>query len=80
MRRFYDIMQKSVYGFVLWFGALTVLISCDCTKKELMQDPYHSYFFWVLQLPLYGLMLFGSYALISIGWHLFTLSKIVIEI
>jgi hypothetical protein len=40
-----------------------------------MTDPYRSCFFWVLQLPLYGIILFGCYALLSIGWHLFTLSK-----
>ena len=75
MRRFYQILQRSVFAFLLWFGALTTLIFCDCTRKELMSDPYRSCFFWVLQLPLYGIILFGCYALLSIGWHLFTLSK-----
>jgi hypothetical protein len=76
MRRFYEILQRSVLAFLLWFGALTVLVFCDCTRKELMTDPYRSCFFWVLQLPLYGIILFGCYALLSIGWHLFTLSKL----
>ena len=75
MRRFYQILQRSVAGFLLWFGAITYLMFCNCTTKQLTTDPYHSCLFWILQLPLYGIILFGCYAMISIGWHLFTLSK-----
>jgi len=46
---------------------------CDCTRKEVSKDLYHSYFFFVLTLPLYAIVLFGANALINIGWHLFTL-------
>lgn len=66
-------MQNSVYIFVLWFGALTALLFCDCTRKELSKDPYHSCFFFVLTLPLFAIVLFGANAMINIGWHLFTL-------
>jgi hypothetical protein len=62
-----------VYIFVLWFGALTYLMFCDCTRKELKTDPYHSCFFLVLTLPLFAIVLFGANAMINIGWHLFTL-------
>lgn len=75
MRRFYQILQRSVIAFLLWFGAITALFFCDCNRKELQTDPYRSTLFFVIQLPLYGIILFGCYALISIGWHLFTLSK-----
>jgi hypothetical protein len=75
MRRFYEILQRSVYAFLLWFGTLTALLFCDCTRKELQVNPYSSAFFFVLQLPLYAIILFGCNALINIGWHLFTLSK-----
>ena len=75
MRRFYQILQRTVIAFLIWFGSLTVLLFCDCTKQELATSPYNSAFFFLLQLPLYGIILFGCYALISIGWHLFTLSK-----
>ncbi len=68
-------MQQSVWAFLAWFGSLTALLFCDCTRKELMENPYHSTVFFVLQLPLYAVVLFGCYALMSIGWHLFTLSK-----
>ncbi len=46
---------------------------CDCTRKELKTDPYHSCFFLVLTLPLFAIVLFGANAMINIGWHLFTL-------
>jgi hypothetical protein len=62
-----------VFIFVAWLGALTTLLVCDCTRKELQSDPYHSWFFLVITLPLYAIVLFGSSALINIGWHLFTL-------
>ena len=66
-------MQNGVYLFILWFGAITALIFCDCTRKELSKDPYHSWLFFLMQLPLYAIVLFGCNALINIGWHLFTL-------
>ncbi|CDW72564.1 dolichol-phosphate mannosyltransferase subunit 3 [Stylonychia lemnae] len=74
MRRLHEVMSRSTASFLVWMSVLTALIFCDCTRKELQKDPYHSYFFLVLQLPLYGLVLFGSYALTQIGWHLVTLS------
>lgn len=73
MRRLYQIMQRSVFVFIAWLGSLTALLFCDCTRKELSQDPYHSWFFMVLTLPLLAIVLFGANALINIGWHLFTL-------
>jgi Dolichol-phosphate mannosyltransferase subunit 3 (DPM3) len=80
MRRFYQILSRSVVAFLLWFGSLTTLLFCDCTRKELENSPYNSYLFWVMQLPLYAIVLFGCYALISIGWHLLTLSKQITQI
>lgn len=73
MRRIYEILNQTVTAFLLWFGALTALMFCDCTRKELTADPYHSWFFLVLTLPLYAIVMFGCSALINIGWHLFTL-------
>ena len=77
MRRFHEVLTRSTFLFLTWLSALTGLLMFDCTRKELMEDPYHSYFFAVLHLPLYGLVLFGCYALIQIGWHLLTLSKYI---
>eukprot|EP00347_Sterkiella_histriomuscorum_P011786 403371101 len=74
MRRLHQVLSNSTGLFLFWFSTLTVLLFCDCTRMELMADPFHSYFFFVLQLPLFGLVLFGSYALICIGWHMLTLS------
>ena len=60
-------------AFLLWFGALTALLFCDCTRKELAESPYRSCFFLVMTLPLYAIVMFGCSALVNIGWHLFTL-------
>jgi hypothetical protein len=48
MRRFYEILQRAVYIFLIWFGALTALMFCDCTRKELQTSPYTSAFYFVL--------------------------------
>lgn len=80
MRRLYQVLTRSTLAFLLWLSTLTALLFCDCTRKELQsKDPYSSYFFFVLQLPLYGLVVFGSYAMMQIGYHLFTLSKLLSE-
>jgi len=76
MRRLFTVMNRALVAFLLWLSTLVVLLSCDCVRKELQaEDPFRSYFFFVLHLPLYALVLFGCYALITIGWHLLTISK-----
>ena len=75
MKRFYQILRNSTFGLIIWLSALTALIFNEGTRKEFERDPWHSAIFLVLQLPLYGLVLFGCHALITIGWHLFILSK-----
>ena len=77
MRRFYEILQRTVAVFLIWLSTLTLLLFCDCTRTELKTSPYESTLFFVMQLPLYAIVLFGCYSLISIGWHLFTLSKYI---
>ena len=41
--------------------------------SKIGNDFFGTYFFVVLQMPFYGLVMFGSYAMMSIGWHLFVL-------
>jgi len=48
MRRLHQVMSRATGSFLVWLSVLTVLIFCDCTRQELLKDPYHSYFFWVL--------------------------------
>jgi len=48
MRRLHQVMSRATASFLVWLSVLTALIFCDCTRKELQQDPYHSYFFFVL--------------------------------
>ena len=74
-RRFFQVFKRSILAFIVWLSILTGLLFCECTKKELKQDPFNSYFFFVLQLPFYFLVLFGCKGLISIGYHLLTLGK-----
>ena len=75
MKRFYEILSKSTTYLLLWLSALTALILYPDTRKEFEENPWRSTIFLVLQLPLYCLVLFGCHALITIGWHLFILSK-----
>ena len=75
MKRCYDILNKFTFVFILWLSVLTILTFCNDTRKEFEKNPWESTIFFVLQLPLYSLVIFGCYAMISIGWHLLTLSK-----
>jgi len=58
-------------ALVLWITALIGLSLFESERIE--KDFWHSYFFIVAQMPLQGLVLFGSYALCSIGYHLMVL-------
>ena len=53
---------------------LATLIACSLLEhKAIKTDFWNTYFFITLQMPLYALVMFGSYALCSIGWHLMVL-------
>jgi len=46
----------------------------EAGTKEFNKHPEHSYSFCILTLPLYGVVMFGCYSLICIGYHMIVLS------
>lgn len=64
-------MRNGAAALVLWLAAL---LACSVLEqKTISEDFWHTNFFFTCQLPLWGLVLFGSYALMSVGWHLLVL-------
>jgi len=68
-------MRDFSAAIVAWLVILLILSVVE--YSALSNDLFHSYFFFVAQLPLYGLVIFGSYALCSIGYHLMVLEDSV---
>ena len=64
-------MRDSTAALVLW---LMALLACSvCEQSAIKTDIWHTYFFMIAQIPLYMIVLFGCYALCSIGYHLLVL-------
>jgi hypothetical protein len=74
-RRFYEVLSNSMYSLIGWLLALIISVTMEGGSKALGAHPEQSYSFFVLTLPLYAVVLFGCYALISIGYHLIVLGK-----
>ena len=72
-RRFYDILSKSMYSLIVWLLVLVLAITLEGDTKAFNSNPQQSFTFFLLSLPLYSVVLFGCYSLISIGYHLFIL-------
>lgn len=72
MRRLYQILRNTTVALVFW---LLALLFCSVVESKQLDagSLWYTYFFFVAQLPLYCLVLFGSYALCSIGYHLMVL-------
>ncbi len=64
-------MGNASKALVAWLAALIVF--CILEYSYVSTDLFNTYFFVVAQLPLYGLVLFGAYAMCSIGYHLVVL-------
>lgn len=71
-RRLYTVMNNAQMALVAWMAAL-VAFSILEWPFYLTSDFFNSMTFVVLQMPLYGLVMFGSYAMIVIGYHLYIL-------
>ncbi len=71
MRRLYQVMNNCSTALTSWLAALIVLSLFE--YSTISSDFFNTYFFVVAQLPLYGLVVFGCYALVSIGYHLVVL-------
>ena len=68
-------MRNFSAALIAWLAILLLLSVFE--YSTIAHNLFHSYFFFVAQLPLYGLVLFGSYALCSIGYHLMVLEDSV---
>ena len=75
MRRFYEVLGSAATSLVFWLLALLVLSVTEMRSDAFKANPFVSYSFFVLQLPLYTLVMFGSYSLCSIGYYLMALGK-----
>lgn len=71
MRRLHQVMNRAALSLMLWLGALLYFSVAESDKVS--HDFYNSHFFVVLQMPLYALVMFGAYAMCSIGYHLLVL-------
>ena len=74
-RRFYDILSRSVYFLIFWLLALVISLSMEEGFKEFRAHPEHSYTFFIMTFPLYCIVMFGCYSLITIGYHMIVLRK-----
>ena len=64
-------MGRATNALIVW---LALLLVCSVFESNAIStDFYNTHFFIVLQMPLYGLVLFGCYAMMSIGYHLLVL-------
>ena len=79
MRRLYEIMRNSAALLVIWLAVLLFLSLTEMRSEAFSKNVFQTYTFVVLQLPLHALVLFGSYALCSIGWHLIVLGKLSLQ-
>jgi hypothetical protein len=70
-RRLYTVMDNAQKAMVGWLAALLFFSLFECCS--VYHDFFSTYFFVVLQMPLYALVMFGSYALMTIGYHLYVL-------
>jgi hypothetical protein len=74
-RRFHQILSRFTYSLIGWLLALLVAVTFEKDDKEFKKHPEHSFSFFLLTLPLYLVVLFGCYTLITIGYHMVILSK-----
>jgi len=72
-RRFYDVLSKSMYGFIAWLVLLLGSLQMEAGTEEFKLAPQYSFTFFLLTLPLYSLVMFGCYAMCAIGYHMIVL-------
>jgi len=74
-RRLYVVLGNAAKALILWVAALLVLSVTEMQTESFKKNPFTTYTFFVVQLPLYCLVLFGCYSLCDIGYHLMVLGK-----
>jgi len=78
MRRLYVVLGNAVISLIIWLAALIVLSFTEVPTESFKANPFISYTFFVFQMPLYCLVLYGSYSLCDIGYHLIVLGKLTL--
>lgn len=74
-RRFYQVLSRAVYSLVFWLIALLVAVTFEAGEKDFKKHPEHSYSYFIMTFPLYCIVMFGAYTLITIGYHMIVLRK-----
>ena len=72
-RRFYQVLSQSTYSLVFWLVSLIGSLTMEAGTKAFNENPANSFTWFILTLPLYFIVMFGCYALCSIGYHLVVL-------
>ena len=62
-----------MYSLVAWLLVLIVTLTIEGDTKDFKQEPTRSVTYFTLTFPLYLIVLFGCYSLISIGYHMIVL-------
>ena len=79
-RRFYQVLSRAMYSLIFWILALLVAVTFESGEKDFKKHPEHSFSYFIMTFPLYCLVMFGSYTLITIGYHMIILRKLTFEI
>ena len=74
-RRFYTILSRGVYTLIAWLLAIIFSLEYEYEEKRFKRHPDHSVTFFLMTLPLYMIVLFGCYSMITIGYHMIILCK-----
>ena len=74
-RRFYTVLSRSVYLLIAWLLTLLFALYSEEGEKHFKRHPETSFTFFIMTLPLYSIVLFGCYSLITIGYHMIVLGK-----
>ena len=74
-RRFYQVLSRAMYSLIFWILALLVAVTFESGEKDFKKHPEHSFSYFIMTFPLYCLVMFGSYTLITIGYHMIILRK-----
>ena len=74
-RRFYGVLTDFMYKSIFWLLLLIISVTFEAGNKDFKQHPEHSYTFFLLSFPLYCIVMFGCWTLVSIGYHMIVLGK-----
>ena len=80
MRRFHEVLGRATYSLIAWLAATIVAVQMEAGTEAFKTNPGHSYTFFLACFPLYCVVMFGCYTLITIGYHMVVLCKYSFDI